>query len=505
MPGQFSKSARPLRPGAYFNWVATQQAPPVPPSVGSIVCIPFTSDWGPLKVATLVGSFAEYLAVFGPTIGTPGYNAAWLAFNGEGGFEGRYGAGAVLAYRMGGSSVAKATKVLQNTTPAAAITLTAKYEGSLGNSLRITTQDHAADVTQNELVVLMGTQVLETFVYLDTNIADLVAQINAQSNWITATMTITGVALATVTATAMTGGDDGSTTIASDWVAAEGALEIERFGVLAPYGLTDAPTIAALKAWAGGPSSGTNGRNAKGQRFQVALGGAANESSVTAVTAAGLLADGNILRQGMSSFRVNDLLDVNGNPQVLSSAQFAARIAGVLAGRGEAMSLTGARFPNVDILNGPTDTDVVACINGGVIVLTRDSDPDAPVHIEAARTTFTKGVPGGAAADPAFPYVIYRNPKYMRIMQGIETEWTTWANRTIIGKLPVNSKTRDSAIAEMTNRLKARASVNIVQPQFSVAVDSNPPPSDDDEFIALMVGVKFGRSVEQFYFTVSAG
>jgi len=199
------------------------------------------------------------------------------------------------------------------------------------------------------------------------------------------------------------------------------------------------------------------------------------------------------------------LLDANNQPVALSSAQLVPRVAGALAQRGEAMSLTSVRFPGLKLYAGPTESDITATLNGGVMVLSQDSDPDAPVHIEAARTTFISGGPAGAATNPAYPYLIYRNPKFMRTMQNIETEWTAWANRTLIGKLAVSDKTRDAAIAELQGRLRAREDASIIQPGWTVSVDQNPPPSELDEFIALVVGIKFGRSVEQVYFTVNVG
>lgn len=504
MAGVFSKSARPLRPGAYFNWIASVPNT-VPPAVGSIVCVPFTSDWGPFKTATLVGSFQEYLSVFGPTIGTPGYYAVWQAFQGEGGFEGRYGAGAVLCYRMGSSAAAKPTRTLQNTTPATALTLSAKYEGTYGNGLTVTVQDNIADASQDQLIISLGGQVLETYTYTDTDIAGLAAAINAGSSWVSAVSNITGTKLGYVTNSAFSGGNDGTTVIGSDWTALQSALETQSFGILAPYGLTDGPTITALKAWAAGPSGGGGGRNAKGQRFEVVVGGLTDETAAIAVASAGTLNDGNFCRIGMSHVVDQTLLDAAGNPVTLSSSQLVPRVAGALAQRGEAMSLTSVRFPGLKLYAGPTEADITATLNGGVMVLTQDSDPDAPVHIEAARTTFTSGGPSGAAAQAAYPYLIYRNPKFMRTMQNIETEWTAWAQRTLIGKLPVNSKTRDAAISELQGRLRAREDAGIVQPGWTVAVDQNPPPTEIDEFIALVVGIKFGRSVEQVFFTVNVG
>lgn len=498
MPGSFSKATRPVRPGAYFNWEALT-VPRVPPAVGSVVCVVATGDWGPFKQAVLVESYQEFVSVYGPTLDTPMRRAVWQAFTGEGGFDGRWGAGAVLMYRGGGASAAKSSRVFQNATPAAAMTLTAKYEGTYGNNISVTTQDHVADSTQNELLVIVNSAVVETYVYADTNIADLVAQINANSDWVTATLTLSGVALAPVTSVTLTGGNDGSTMTAGDWAAVQTALESERFDVFVPYALTDAPTLAALMAWAGGPSSGTAGMNSKGKRFEVVLGGAANETVVAAIARSLTFNDGNFVNLGMSSFRDNNLLDVNGNPVILSPAEFAARFAGVLAQRGEAMATTFARFPGVDLLNGPSDADITKAFAGGVVVFSRDSDLDAPVHVEKGITTYT------SQNKPAFPYVIYRNPKFMRTMQNVEVEFTAWGNRVLIGRLTVNNKTRDQAIAEVTARLGARAGVGIVQPGFTVEVDTDPPPSDDDEFIALRIGVKFGRSVEQMYFTVKAG
>lgn len=502
MPGGFSKATRPLRPGAYFNWVASQP-PQVQPAVGGIVAIPATHDWGPFKTAVLVESYQEYQSYFGASLQTPLARAVWLAFQGERGFDGRYGAGGVLVYRSGSSAAAKGTRVLNNSSAAAAMTVSARYEGSFGNTISLTTQDNIADATKNQLLVYVGATLVETYTYLDTDISALVADINLNSDWITATLTTTGVALAAVTTQALSGGNDGTTTIASDWTSAGGILErleAQRFAILVPYGLTDAPTLASIKAWAAGAETvGSTGLNTKGKRFEVVTGGAANETNATAITRSGTLNDGNFTNLGQSSFSDSLYPDAAGNPTVFAPAEFAAAWAGALAGRGEAMAMTYVRFPGVDLLNGPTESEILKALAGGVVVFSKDSDPDAPMHGEKAVTTYT------STAQAAFPYVIYRNPKFMRTMQAVEVEFTDWAGRNMIGTRVVNNKTRDSAVAEIQRRLRLREAANIIQSGWSVAVDDNPPPSDDDEFIALKVGIKFGRSVEQVYFTVNVG
>jgi hypothetical protein len=500
MAGTFSKQTRPARAGAYFNWLA-QPPSVVQPSVGSIVAIPFTSAWGPFKDATLVQSFQEYLAVFGPSVDSAGYRAAWMAFQGEGGIDGRFGAGAVLALRWGASDAAKASHSLQNST-APAVKLTARYEGTYGNTLKVTTQDHAADATKAEMLLYLGATLVEKYVYLDADIADLVNTINGRSDWITAELLVGTTALAVVSSAALTGGDDGGALTAGDWTDIMSALESERYGVFVPFGLVDDAILASIADWAAGAeTANSQGLNTKGRRFETVVGGAADEQMSDAIARSEAFNDGNFVNLGMSSFQQLDLPDVNGAATVSPSCEFAARFAGVLAGRGEAMSATFARFPNVNLVAGtaPSETDILSALEGGVVAFSRDSDPDAPVHVESSLTTYT------STLAPDFPLEIYKNPKFMRIMQGIEQEFTDWATSTIIGKLPVNQKTRDEAIAEVSQRLSARESVGIVQPGFTVAVDEMPPPSDDDEFIALTIGMRFGRSVEQIYFTCTVG
>jgi hypothetical protein len=60
-------------------------------------------------------------------------------------------------------------------------------------------------------------------------------------------------------------------------------------------------------------------------------------------------------------------------------------------------------------------------------------------------------------------------------------------------------------IAEANALLLDRQKRGAVQPGWSAMVDQQPPPSDDDEFIAVVIAAKFGRSVEQVYFTARLG
>ena len=490
MPGVFSKSNRPRRPGAYVNWEAIKQAI-IAPNIGSIVAVPLLHDWGPFKQGVLLNSLSDFKSVYGDSEDTPGFLAVREAFLGEA-VTGWGGAGAVLAYRFGTTTAAKASHSFQNTATTDALTITATYEGSRGNDLRVTIQDHATSTGKDEFILLDNTRVLETYVYNDTDVAGLAAQINTVSGWVQADALVDAVSLTHASGTALTTGDDGATLIADDWTDAMTALELQRFGILAPYDLTDDAVITALQVWSAA-------LNLKGKRFMTVIGGELDETVADAVSAAQSLADPNFIRVGVGSVADTEYLDASNNATVLSTAQLAPRIAGILANRGEAHSITFGRLAGIDLLVGPTETEIEQAFDGGVVVLARDSNLESPVRIERGLTTYTQ------TNDRQRPYVIYRNPKFLRTMHGIEYDFTRWAEDNVIGKLPVNDDSRSACIAEVSARLKIREKAFIVQPGWNVSVDPEPAPSDDDEFIALLISLRFARSAEQVFFTIRVG
>ena len=487
MPGTYSIENRPKRPGAYFRFEAAEERI-IPPAIGGIVAIPITHDWGPVEQATLVRSHAEFDQVFGDSI-TPGRNAVLQAFRGED-LDDTYGAGGVLVYRMTGTSGALATLQLQNTTPAPAVRLDSKYQGARANSLKVTVQDLASDPTKTEVIVYDGALEVERYQYADTDIAGFVSQVNLSSRWVTATMLIGTTALQNVASAAMTGGDSGTTLTVTDWTSALSALEIERFSLFAPMNLTDSAVVTSLKTWA-------INLNNSGRRFMVVLGGALNETVSDAVTRAQSLNSEHFVTVGVGSVRDDGLLDAAGNGTVLSTAALAPRIAGILAARGSALGATYARLAGLTILQGPTEGSILTAYDGGVIVLARDTDIEAPVHLETALTTYT------TKTDNDKPYKVYSRPKYVRTMGAFETTLTEWAGRYIVGRTVVNNKTRDAVVGQARSILTSYEEAGGVQPGWTVTIPAD--ASDDDEYIEIIVGMRFGRSAEQVFFRCRVG
>ena len=487
MAGTFSKANRPKRPGAYFNFQAAATEPELGSSQGT-VAIAFRHSWGPSEQVVELNSFGEFLAVFGRGGDTPteGYRAVHDAFRGEG-FGGRSGAGKVLAFRMVGASGAKATLAISNTTPATALTLTARYDGTIGNGLKAQVVVNAQDsVTYNDLVIYDGTVEIERWRHTKADINGLRDAINAGSNWVTAVANVNGVALGTMgSPSSLASGNDGSTLLAADYTAWMAALEPQRFSLVAPADLTDGSILTSMKTW-------TVGLNTSGKRFMLVVGGAAGETVATAVTRSGTLGSPFIVNLGGGTYTDSIFGD-------LSTAQLAPRLAGIIAASGESQSITFKRLAGLTIKIGATEAEVLAGLAGGVVNIARDSHPEAPVRLEKGLTTYT------TTSDPDVPYAIYSNPKFVRTMMGLELELTEFAEMNVIGRLPVNDSTREYLVGQMSARMEAREAAGVIQPGWTVGIDQDPPPSDDDEFVALTYQIGFGRSLEQVFNTVVVG
>jgi hypothetical protein len=485
MPGVFSKEARPVRPGAYFDWAA-EPTETILPSIGSVVLLGIVHDWGPAGSVVPTVSLGDFQSKFGSST-TPGYRAVKQAFKGEG-LQGRGGAGEVLVYRLLGTGGKAAEVDVENTTATAALTLTAKYPGSFGNVIGY--KNHAdPDVTKNDFMVYVNGQFVETYAYPKTDIQDLVDQINATSAWVSATLGTDGTAIAVTvspdTVTPLTGGDDGATLVQSDWQDLVTVCSSARFSLFAAFDLIDPTTLTSLQQWC--QSSNLNGR-----RFMLVVGGALADTATTAIARSKTLeaASGGGGGENIVNVGVGTLVDNEFG--TLSTSQLAPRIAGILAARGESMSLTFARLADTTAGVLPTDADVTACFNGGVVVFGQDSNQASPIRVEKGLTCYTGG-------DSSKPYLIYRNPKFVRTMHGIELDITEWSTSNAIGSLQVNDATRAYVVGYAHQVIQARSDRGVIQTGFSVGIDPIPPPSDDDEFIALVYGIAFGRSVEQIF------
>ena len=194
----------------------------VPPSAVNLNGVPTnvvgvvgTSSWGPKNTPTVFGSMSEYASVFGPIIarqydmGTP----AALAV--------QQGAQAFVGVRVTDGTDVAASVSDNTTTPD--ITFTARYTGSLGNSITVTLSAGANANTWNAMVSLpgVGSEIFQniggTGNAFWVNLANAInngqlAAFQGPSQIITAAAG-SGTAAPTAASYTLTGGTDGASTV----------------------------------------------------------------------------------------------------------------------------------------------------------------------------------------------------------------------------------------------------------------------------------------------------
>lgn len=414
----------------------------VAPSFAEVVAVPIAHDWGLLgsedEGLQLITSFAEFEAKYG-TSDTPGRRAVLSAFAGQN-LPGQGGAGAVYVYRMAvAGTAAKATASFNNTTPAAALTVTAKHFGDFGEGIGIGIGDDPADAAMDRLTIYVGGVPVERYTYTPTDIAGLVAQINLMSKYVTATSAITGVALTATPAgnpTELANGNNGDTLTLTEYTAAMSALEFKSFELLAFPNLTDVTIRAAVASW-------VQSQDDANRPVMLVLGGAAGESLATAITRSAALGDEHIVNLGVGTY-FDELLETN-----VSTAELAPRIAGVLAARGEGKALTGAELGGLSLVGSTgIDSDQIrTAIDNGVTAIMRSSSPTAELVIAQGVTTYT------SKSNAAKPYDVFSEPRMVRIMDIFVRGMKAWGDEQGIGDLPVNDDSRAAVRGQAKKRI----------------------------------------------------
>lgn len=456
----------------------------IPPSLADIVAIPFAHDSGPLGSDSAASGggvqqllqFSDFDRIFGSS-DTAGRRAVLQAFQGLG--NGKGGAGEVVAYRMANSTgLLAASKVLQNTTPTAAITLTAKYKGSGGGNISVGVIQDPRIAANNILRVLYNGAEVERYSHLKTDITALGAAITARpSAYVVPSAITTGVALAVIAPAVLTGGNDGGALTSVEWLAALDAFEYERFSLLAPYLLTDDSIRAAMVAW-------VQAQEAASRPVMLVVGGDNSDTLSTATTRSSAINDPHVVNMGCGTYHDDTLnRDVN-------TAELAPRIAGVIAARGLRSALTFADLFGLHFSTGAlATTDLKAAKDAGITAIHRAETGDAELHIVWGVTTFTN------KADAARPYPYFSEPRLVRLNDLFIRGMREWANEIVVGDLPVNADTRDAVRTQGRSMLDAYLRDGLLEPgdaSRGIPAPYISTPISDDPNLADAVLFEFG-------------
>lgn len=493
-------TVRPELADVYFNWSAQAAAAPTV-ATASTLAVAATDNWGPVNTPVLLTSYdgpapvaagddAGYLGVFGDS-DTQLRRAVFGGFKGHG-YNGLGGAGSIIAVRIAGSSAAAGAITLKNTATTNALTLTAKYPGTRINEVSITVQAGTGG-GDDELLVIDGSTVAERYDYTSTDIASVAALINELSDFFTATVLVDAVALALVSSSAVTGGNDGLTLVGGDWTNTMNALDRTRWQYFGAYGVTDGATIASLVAW-------IQLRNENGLRCMLGIGGATAETLATAITRTAGINDYQVINLGVGTLHLTD------DDRDCSTAEFVTRYLGARAFRGEAMGDIFMRFADVDMTVSASLTEQQQALESGVVVFSRDTNADAPVYIREARNTYIDDSisPLDTQGQKEHPVALYSVIKNIAIQQGIELEIGDWARTgLVLGALPVNDKDRQLVLGRIQIAYSNRETAQVVQTGWSVALAAN--QSDDNDYIEYVHGFKPTRSLRQIFNTARIG
>jgi hypothetical protein len=354
---------------------------------------------------------------------------------------------------------------------AAAITVTALYEGSRANNftLDVATNPIAGfDVTLKESGV-----VKERFTADDND--SMAAQIVAYSALITAVVAGTSNRqFAIVTGSALSGGDSGLTVLAADYTAAQSLLEGEEFSCVVQDDDTTTSNQDAAAAWQAT-------RRADGQRFILCMGSATSASLATAITRAQAQDDEGVVYV-FPGF--TDEQDV-----AYSGQEAAARVAGLIAGRGFTKSITFAEVTNAaTVEDNLTGTEVEQALEAGIAPITSDG---RKVRVERGRNTLTTYT---ATKGKVFSKIrtVYTLDRLLDALgQGL---------RAYVGEVTNDEEGRKSILGAVESFIDQFVQARAIKPEYSVELDPSNPPTSDEVF--LKIGLTPLDSVEMIFATI---
>jgi hypothetical protein len=458
---------KPDLPSAVVRFTGDEAAS-IPPAFNQVVAITGISDWGPLGTQSegtkLYTSLAKFEEDYGTNM-TPARIAVLGAFNGMG-VTGGDGAGGVIFHRLAAASAAKASKVINQTGAGstAALTLTALYPGTRGNALSYVVEDDPVSATRDRLRILLNGAQVESFTYDATDITGLQTIINARpSRYVVASGAVSGVALAASAGTPLTGGDDGASVGAAQFLTAQRSLEYKDFGIFSPAGLTDVAVKNQLAEWQRGMENNM-------RPIRLVLGGATAETidqAMAELSANPGLKDPNIVRFAVGDYH-DELIDLD-----LNTAQLAPRIAGVLAARGEMSALTRAKLGGLTPVGagGATLDELKIGRDAGLTMLRQVSSPDAQLAVSQGVTTFTSKTTKGR------PYMFYSEPRIVGLLHRIVRQLVQWGEEVVIGTLGATDATRNLVRAQVLKVLGELESSGLAEPGSSfVTVDKPEDP-----------------------------
>lgn len=506
--GVWTTAAPTVRPGVYFNFVAAASAA-VAPGPSGVVAVMGTSNWGPENVPTVIESPGQFDATFSTDEVTTLRAAVRGAFQGLN----LGGATQVIAYRLCGKAAStKKAEVEIKGASTSKLKLVAKYAGERGNKLKISV---AVSGNITTLKILEEAVVLETLVVEHSGgvtMTELGAALEAfakTSKYLatgTITVTLGSEKTAAQTATAMTGGENGTTlVVAEDVKAACEAFRLLVFTAMVFANVSDfenaklekqkSPTQEELVAFI------KEYNQTSGMRAFLVVGGETEEAFVAAKARANkqpASEGGNWNNPDIINLGRTDLKRLT-DGTILNTSQMAPFVAGAICQMGLRRSLTGIQLTGYQVNPkvSPSATEYTEAITTGVCMF---ENVNAETVMIASGVTSLVSIAGSPYATYGTETLLHQNVRNVAIDHTIQNTLNT-ANVGEIGALLATQTGRNDFVASVLAFLKGLEKQNVLQPGSTVEVDTRYVSTGGALF--LRVGIGYVEAYERFFFTVT--
>lgn len=433
MAGGTFKTHNKVRPGAYINVVGTEKSN-VPVSNIGILVLPLKLDFG--AQVNVVNYQSDFKKLYGHEI----YDEELLPI-----CDGLKGAQSIIVYRLN-SLGQKATITNSGNT------VTAKYPGTLGNSLKI--------------VIIEGTSdeyVIET--YLGTTLVDSqeVANVSEIQNNEYVDFSIT--TLAANAGLILAGGTDSEVTN-SDYTNFLNYIETQKYNTIA-FNITDAETstlVPLIKNFI------ERQREDLGIKVQAV------------VPASSIRLDYEGMIQVINGVKLTD-------GTIIDKTKITAYVGGLTAGGDVATSNTYTKYEGAsEPYPRKTHDEIVEAIKNGNIVFNEDCKIETDIN---SLVTFENGKISAMAKN-----------RTIRVLDSICNDIKDVFNNKFIGKISNNDDGRNLLKADILSYMQNLENVGAIE-DFNSNTDVTVDLGEDKDTIIASVAVKTTDSMEKLYMTIN--
>lgn len=441
-----------VRPGGYVDLIALAKARVVP--VTGRVLIPYQAEWGAPNSAVDMADMSERLKESGLQVDE-------LELAAETGAT-------VVGYRVtNGLEKAAAVAVTDS------YTIEARYPGLRGNDFEYMIRASLVDATKKEIIVRDTKGIFDTETFL---VADKAAAEEALKKSNMVRLKSNGsVELADVEYTPLAGGVSGTATItASEWSRIFNRVDGLTFDVFY-LSATDPAVQAAAKQW-------LLDRRTKARRLaqMVVAGPAADDTDIEKHNARS--------RAMNARFIVNcAIAGTHTNGKAYNSMQWAAWLAGLMAGTPANKSFTGVKVPMTQAAIDWSHSEVMKGLAEGTIMATRDG---YDYIIESAVNTLTT-LADGEREDFGKIRVSMTIDQVLNDIYSTAKKWKA--------KLDNDKDGRGMFIAAVLEYLAIRASQKAISTGYTFAED--PDQTSDFDYAYFKLFAKPLDAIEAFYIT----